>query len=779
MNGELARLAARVAEVERLLSRSTRTASLGYSSIEDGAVEVFDGEGSLRAVVGTQPDGTAGVNVVNGPPPPTPSAPVVRSVLGGVAAAWDGLFAEVLAPPLDLARVEIHAGPEPSFEPGPRTLAGTVETPQGGVVTVVTSGPVYVRLVARNTSGAASAPSSTAGPAGPQRVVAEELLDGVVTDRKIAERAVTAPHIKEGAVTVDHLAVGVTGNLVADPSFETGYTAGRIADLPGLDVVRDGIGSFRALRVEVERTTPRMVGYERFPVSPADRFWCAFDFKAAEDFKPADDFETGMRLRSTPTLSENMLLVLGWLDADGTVLDERYLSSGRLRPDGVWRRETRVIAAPEGAAYCVPRLQSPVGTGTVYFDNIEVRPVLSSATGGSRAELSPAGLRLFDAEGLESVSLVTGRPNYITLGTNGRPVATIDQSGRAAFSSLSVAAGLSVGGDPLPRLLDAHARGIVAIDYPTAVVTTGGTEFGYMELAFEADVERMYRIVFNAYADPALAGGEVAVVLRDGGAAPPTIASPQIQSITEPFASAGWTRVHLTTVRPGAEFGGGLHRLLVSFWTQAGPSGQTVRLLGGATYPGNFYVEDVGRFVPRTGVINTGGGGGPIVIGPKRDVTRTYAAAWSGTYVDRSAYTSAFGGLCLQGPASATQDSSLYASLIGFPAVVATDLAGATIRKAEVFVYFEHWYDNNGGLAVIKRHRHAVRPALYSSDPSSGSVSVPWGRNEGQWVDITSLFDSGTRGVALDPDDRSLAYLGRAQGVGSLYAPQLRVTYTK
>ncbi|MBI0316847.1 hypothetical protein, partial [Streptomyces javensis] len=74
MANDLTKLAARIANLERRLTQQTRTSRLAYSSLEDGAVEVYDADGSLRAIVGQQPDGTTGINVVNGPTPPTPTA---------------------------------------------------------------------------------------------------------------------------------------------------------------------------------------------------------------------------------------------------------------------------------------------------------------------------------------------------------------------------------------------------------------------------------------------------------------------------------------------------------------------------------------------------------------------------------------------------------------------------------------------------------------------------------------------------------------------------------
>jgi hypothetical protein len=187
---EIARLSNEIKQIKK----GQRYAHGG--SIESSSLEVRDG-GSLRAILGVQSDGTTAVNIVNGPPPPAPSAPVLAAGRGGVNATWTGTFAGGAVIPLDWARVEVHASLVSGFTPVPATLVTTIETAQGGTVIVPCDTPVYVRLVARNTSGAASDPSAQAGPVGPAPVVADDILDGIVTASKIAANAVTVNALTE------------------------------------------------------------------------------------------------------------------------------------------------------------------------------------------------------------------------------------------------------------------------------------------------------------------------------------------------------------------------------------------------------------------------------------------------------------------------------------------------------------------------------------------------------------------------------------------------------
>ncbi|MFC8449497.1 hypothetical protein [Kitasatospora sp. NPDC057223] len=217
-------LAARIAALEAALLEVSRSSRLSHSSIDDGALTVTSG-GQLRAVIGQQPDGTTGVNVVNGPTPPVPAVPTATPILGGVRVGWDGTFADGAPSPLDLARVEVHAATAVAFTPSAATLVTTIDTPQGGIATVPTGTPVWVVLVARTTSGKASAPSRTAF-AGPAPVVAQEVLAGIVGELQLADDAVTAAKVAAGAIDADALAAAA---VTAVKIGEAAIVAGKIA----------------------------------------------------------------------------------------------------------------------------------------------------------------------------------------------------------------------------------------------------------------------------------------------------------------------------------------------------------------------------------------------------------------------------------------------------------------------------------------------------------------------------------------------------------------------
>ncbi|MFB7424750.1 hypothetical protein ACFC0K_15905 [Streptomyces hydrogenans] len=359
MSNAIAAFAARLAAVERRLDSTSRTAQLAYSSIEDGAISVFDGEGSLRAIIGQQPDGTTGLTVTNGPPPPQPVAPTLVPSIGGITVGWDGRFLDGSATPLDWARLEIHTA-EAEFTPDASTLRATIESPQGGTFTVAAETPQYVCLVARNTSGTASLPSPLAGPLGRMPVVAETVLAGIVDELALADAAVSRAKIALGAVDADRLAVGV-GNLLPDPGFEGTYTEKLIADSPDWHLTGPGNRSARCLSVNAgaEQPVTRSQQLTVLPASPGDRYFLAFDYQTSPDW-------AGLAVR----------LSLRWVDVSGATLGSAVVEQATT-PGSEWARVSGQVQAPAHTVRAEVRAEVvEASRGTLSFDNAEVRTVV-------------------------------------------------------------------------------------------------------------------------------------------------------------------------------------------------------------------------------------------------------------------------------------------------------------------------------------------------------------------------------------------------------------------
>lgn len=235
-----------LALIKRKLHDIERSSRLSSASLDDAALEVFDDAGSLKAIVGVQSDGTSGVNVVNGPLPPTPSDPTVEPALAALTVAWDGTFSDAQAAPLDWMRVEVHIGATAGFTPDQGTLRDTIETAQGG--SVIVSLPYtewFVKLRSRTTAGVAG-PASAAVAGTPRKADTEDLVVGAITADLIAVDALTGKTITGGLITGSEIQTADTGERItineADANKVIVYddTGRAVGELSGAGLLLEG-----------------------------------------------------------------------------------------------------------------------------------------------------------------------------------------------------------------------------------------------------------------------------------------------------------------------------------------------------------------------------------------------------------------------------------------------------------------------------------------------------------------------------------------------------------
>lgn len=181
-------LARKVAALERKVA-ALGSPQLAYSSLHDAFVNEYEtildeatGEvvtDQLSSTFGRQFDGTHGLTVVAGPPPPEPTAPTIVSVPGGVELTWDGTWGTdpTIVAPSDWTHCEVHlstdAGLHGIFFTTKRmeitsARGGTVFIPVGGGV------EVYGWLVARTAAGK-YALGPLAGPVAGGKLTADDL----------------------------------------------------------------------------------------------------------------------------------------------------------------------------------------------------------------------------------------------------------------------------------------------------------------------------------------------------------------------------------------------------------------------------------------------------------------------------------------------------------------------------------------------------------------------------------------------------------------------------
>lgn len=202
---------AEVARLKRQVAQLAKGQRISHgASLENAALEVNDDTGTLRAVIGVQPDGTTGVVAHNGPPPAAPSAPTVTASIAGLRVTWDGTLADGSALPADFDHIAVYVSQTTGFDPSTATFAGTITKAGDGGMLPVTPLPYaahYVRLVGVNTSGIGGAPSTqTAGT--PVQVDGPDLTAGSVTAGTIAAGAVEADKLEAILVLATRILAG-------------------------------------------------------------------------------------------------------------------------------------------------------------------------------------------------------------------------------------------------------------------------------------------------------------------------------------------------------------------------------------------------------------------------------------------------------------------------------------------------------------------------------------------------------------------------------------------
>lgn len=696
-------------------------------------------------------------------------------------------------------------------------------------------------------------------------VTADKIFAGSVTADKIAANAVTAGKIAAGVITADRLAVGVIASAVI---YEQCNDVGAWRQDGG------GTGTITSVAVADNPAGPkvwRCVGNVHGLVLPHNI-----------PVDPTALYRIRMRVRNTiaPSVPGTQLVYLGFagVAADGvtyvkadnttstTAVGAHYVGvSGGAYPVGPGWTEIvgylRGYGATVGTGGARPDPNSPgqlaplatfirpvihtnynSGDGTTEIGLVEVAVIPSMANGavviadgqvdaskfrassrsGARAEVTPWGLQLYDAEGNAVISLLSNSANYLEMtDAGGNNIATISEGGAASFESISVDGDIEVMGRSLlgalggldhPGLpdggstLDMMPRGIVAFGEQVFGSTYGtGTDTGMFELAFEARPNRVYAfrvsdsLVSLDMSASTTAHGYVGYRFRieypaaaGGVAAIPTFSSPVMGYDYKPVVDVGSSafvtlgghkllRCPASGVRGSnpLEVTAGTNRVLVSFYN---PGAAPATFYNNTANPLQIWVEDIGMLVPETGVLNNGSGG---ATPPKSTYTKTYDATWSGAYDGSGAYESWHGSECFFGYLSSTNGNQK--AMIGFPyTTIQSDLSGAAVSKVEVYLYANHWYYNAGGTMVIGYHAAGTtRPGSFSGT-TNRLTSTSWPKPGGRWVNITSqiggsLWAAGTaRGIVLGPGPSTAwTYYGRVNGFGMSSPPKLRITYTK
>lgn len=431
---------------------------------------------------------------------------------------------------------------------------------------------------------------------------------------------------------------------------------------------------------------------------------------------------------------------------------------------------------------------------------------------GSHTEIGQGAVRIMrpDSDGVVSPAINMGGATrdvvQIVDPDTGATLAGLGDDGSVVGQSV-VADALTVRGakigDPYDPddLLWNFTRGAVGYEPTVTTDAAGNARFGVVEASAQVQGGRLYRVVFYATMHQRNDGSNQTSYVGmfrtlDGSA--PTINSAVLHSASVIFPLLG--NVTMLTysqayVDVGADPGLWYTLRVLATIHRAGSDG-TVAVLNNASTKPSLVIEDCGpqgqSFLGQGQV--SGGGGTPAAttanptpvpvpapVRETRDYVKTYDCTWGRTWRASGSLRTDVGSDLLQGQAATSGSTNNYA-MMGFPAQIASDLAGATVSKIELYMYAHHWWGQSGS-AVIGTHGQVAYPASFSY--SGQHIVSGWKRGEGRWVTLPREWHAGfksgaNRGVSLggNTGDSPLFY-AKFYGYATPRGPRMRVSYTK
>lgn len=808
-------LARRINALEQAVRAQATSAGLAHSSIEDGAVQEYDADGRLVQRIGRQHDGTHVAAPLAGPVPPTPSAPTVEPVVGGVRVTWDGTWEGGAVAPMDHSRVEVHAATSPDFDAASAlTLRSTIESPRGGELVAYVTRDVdwWFRLVARSTPGRASAPSVAAGPARAGQVqLADTDLDledlqGTTVhygpaapesprggDLWLAETAPGPPAEYEARRLVDGTwtALADQGAVAAlrdaalaaqgaEDAAEAAYQAGQVADAAttAAEAAGDQASSAAGAAAAAERTARGKAAVYRQGTAPSD------------PGGPGVWYDTSAGNR-----------VSVW---SGTAWTPARLGNGAIEPASLVASDV-------------------IATGTITAALLEARMILTSALivgppTGAHLELgvregSPyEGLTLFGPDGATPTLRADAATGAVSATGTFRSEDYVEAAqgwmvgadGSAEFQNLAVGGTVAVGsldarevtvnGDPLSSVVDQSWRPLGVVGggaFPDTISNIGvyGNAWvhGVARVRARLTAGRLYRVAFDVsrvFMEP-----DVSLLWRVVYAvdAVPTANSSALRLQYQP--SAPNSSVHITRTFPAPR--DGMYYFMAAVSRNSGTG--TASVYGGVVYNG-FWVEDLGdgsAWDPSLVQYGSAEPPPPTEEAPPpaaptvRTYTDSFAATWTRSWNQDGSIrddVDAYQGRTRYYPAGGNSRS-----MIGFDdANIRARTAGADILGCQLVFRNKHTYLNSGGNAVIGTHGVSARPAGFAgpniltdraraAHSKGGTISKALGVTIGR-----ELRDGYSRGIVLGPaPDTGDSWYGYYYGAASAARPVLKITYRK
>lgn len=717
-------------------------------------------------------------------PPPTPAAGTATAYLGGLTVAIPGTAEGGGAMPPDLARIEM----EQRIDAG---VWGLVHTFPPGRGTMTLSGLIYdslysFRLAAVDLTGNRSGYSATFS-ATPQRVVETDL----------------------GVVLPGDIAYSDVGNLIPDGSFESEA----VRDLRNWAPVGDGVWSFVTGQAQHGSWAYQCVSGT---ATQQYQYLCSdIAGSVVSEFTPATSkIYVSCRVKSaagatgSPRISARF-----WPQAGGA---NSFASTPDRAPSTSWTQIEAVFAVPaDTRSVNIAIRVDGASSGTHWFDSVVVKEVIPSmliedlavtnakiasvaankitageiaagqyvragAANGPHARMDPTG---FSAHAPNPAASNAVQP-FVRMGTAdaGAAVAigfdaadleaSISADGHAAFQSVTAEA-LMLAGLTLDDILASYPRGSIAHtlgDATVSGITT--TETGLIELRATLQPGRLYKVDVTGLSVRSSVAGDVAELniraAYDGG------------TVSTSSGSIRNGRVWLNpasvyTLQPGFSA-----KINTGAW---GAAREVRLLLTAVRYSGSGTVDVwASSGQPLILEIQDQGVNYPPTTTARRRVTTWRASDMRKYEMNGTGDLILSGGNITSGLIRNTSPERALGAIFGGNGIsgegvtIGTALSGATLHKAELYVYASKGPSSGWSLST--------RPSTSTSQPlTDGGVGIEWYDMRGKlwaapggaWLDVSSIWISTYRSVML------LAELDAATTILNTAAHPLllRLTYTR
>lgn len=360
---------------------------------------------------------------------------------------------------------------------------------------------------------------------------------------------------------------------------------------------------------------------------------------------------------------------------------------------------------------------------------------------------------------------------------------TIDENGNAVFVTVS-ADTIFLNGENLSDVLAELPRGLLALNLlPNDTATYDGTNrvlWGRVKIA-DFDVTRQYRFggagrIDCGVSQPSYIAIHVyAAWDTNASLSSDNIVNRQVARATT--NSEDWLFEFQHVLNFDDIIGTGTD-LNLAFYMSAGGTGQKYQ---GAAQ-GRVYVEDIGAKIVYGTWTPSGGGG-------TQQYVKTYTATASDSF--QSDGTDRNIAECYQGEYSGTNGNQFSMMAFNY-SQIQSDLAGSTINKVEVYLNNNHFYNNDGGTAIIGTHNQTSVGGNHSYGEVNANLSrQSWSKGQAKWVTVpnsigTAFRDNTAKGLALGKGQtsggslsNSNEYYGYFAGATQSGPPKLRITYTK